>query len=140
MKDINRFIEAQKYDYDLALSEIKNAKKINHWMWYIFPQIKGLGKSETAIYYEINDLEEAQAYLNHHILGIRLKEISNELLKLNTNNVIEIFGYIDSLKLKSSMTLFDYISENNNIFNKVLEKYYNGEHDEKTISICNELK
>lgn len=136
MENINRFIEAQKYDYDVALSEVKNGKKINHWMWYIFPQIKGLGKSEMAKYYGITDLEEAREYLNNKILGTRLIEISNELLKLNTNNPIEVFGYIDSMKLKSCMTLFDYISNNDSVFCKVLEKFYNKERDINTINIC----
>lgn len=136
MNDINRFLKAQEYDYELALREIKNGRKINHWMWYIFPQIRGLGESDTSIYYGIKDLEEASEYLNHEILGTRLIEITNELLKLETNDSNEIFGYIDSIKLKSCMTLFDIVS-NNDIFNKVLEKFYNGTKDELTISICN---
>lgn len=136
MNDINRFLKAQEYDYELALKEIKNGRKVNHWMWYIFPQIRGLGESDTSIYYGIKDLEEASEYLNHEILGYRLKEITNELLKLETNDSNEIFGYIDSMKLKSCMTLFDIVS-NNDIFNKVLEKFYSGTKDELTISICN---
>lgn len=136
MNDINRFLDAQEYDYELALSEIKNGRKVNHWMWYIFPQIRGLGESSTSLYYGIKDLDEASEYLNHEILGSRLMEITNELLKLETNNSNEVFDYIDAMKLKSCMTLFDMVSDND-IFNKVLEKFYNGEKDELTISICN---
>lgn len=135
MNDINRFLDAQEYDYELALSEIKNGRKVNHWMWYIFPQIRGLGESSTSLYYGIKDLDEANEYLNHEILGSRLIEITNELLKLETNNSVEVFDYIDAMKLKSCMTLFDMLSDND-IFNKVLEKFYNGEKDELTISIC----
>jgi len=136
MNDINRFLDAQEYDYELALKEIKNGRKVNHWMWYIFPQIRGLGESDTSIYYGIKDLEEASDYLNHEILGTRLIEITNELLKLETNDSNEIFGYIDSMKLKSCMTLFDIISDKD-IFSKVLDKYFDGEKDKLTISICN---
>lgn len=136
MTELNRFLDAQEYDYELALNEIKNGRKVNHWMWYIFPQIRGLGESSTSIYYGIKDLDEARNYLNHEILGSRLIEITNELLKLETCDSNEIFGSIDSMKLKSCMTLFDIVSSND-IFNKVLEKYYNGTKDELTISICN---
>ena len=139
MNNLNRYIEAQSYDYERALKEIKNGKKESHWMWYIFPQIKGLGFSATSKFYEIQSIDEAISYLDNEILGPRLIEISNELLKLKTNNPIEIFGEIDSLKLKSSMTLFAYISDND-IFNQVLEKYYNNELDQNTINICNNLE
>jgi len=139
MKNLNRYIEAQSYDYERALTEIKNGKKESHWMWYIFPQIKGLGFSATSKFYEIQSIDEAISYLDNEILGPRLIEISNELLKLKSNNPIEIFGEIDFLKLKSSMTLFSYIS-NNQIFNKVLEKYYNNELDINTINICKNLE
>ena len=139
MNNLNRYIEAQSYNYERALKEIKNGKKESHWMWYIFPQIKGLGFSATSKFYEIQSIDEAISYLDNEILGSRLIEISNELLKLKTNNPIEIFGEIDSLKLKSSMTLFAYISDND-IFNQVLEKYYNNELDQNTINICNNLE
>ena len=139
MNNLNRYIEAQSYDYKRALKEIKNGKKETHWMWYIFPQIKGLGFSATSKFYEIQSIDEAISYLDNEILGPRLIEISNELLKLKSNNIIDILGPIDSLKLKSSMTLFSYIS-NNQIFNKVLEKYYNNELDINTINICKNLE
>ena len=136
---LNRFLEAQKYSYETALEEIKKGKKMSHWMWYIFPQIKGLGHSETALYYEIKSLEEAKAYLEHDVLRNRLLQLTDELLLLTTNNPIEIFGYVDAMKLKSCMTLFEYISDIEN-FGKVLEKFYQGLRDEYTITICSSMQ
>ena len=136
---LNRFLEAQKYSYETALEEIKKGKKMSHWMWYIFPQIKGLGHSETAIYSEIKSLEEAKAYLEHDVLRNRLLQLTDELLLLTTNNPIEIFGYVDAMKLKSCMTLFEYISDIEN-FGKVLEKFYQGLRDEYTITICSSMQ
>ena len=103
--NLTRFLDAQKGDYEIALKEIKKGKKTSHWMWYIFPQINGLGFSDTAKFYAIKNKDEATEYLHHDILGKRLVEISSELLKLNTSNSVEIFGQVDSLKLKSSMVL-----------------------------------
>ena len=139
MGQLDRFIKAQENTYLVALNEIKNGRKQSHWMWYIFPQIKGLGMSETSRYYGIDDEEEAKAYLDNEILGSRLREITSELLKLNIYNPVDIFGTIDAMKLKSSMTLFDYVSEDK-IFSQVLNKYYNGEIDEKTILLCKKRK
>ena len=136
---LNRFLEAQKYSYETSLEEIKKGKKMSHWMWYIFPQIKGLGHSETAIYYEIKSLEEAKAYLEHDVLRNRLLQLTDELLLLTTNNPIEIFGYVDAMKLKSCMTLFEYISDIEN-FGKVLEKFYQRLRDEYTITICSSMQ
>jgi uncharacterized protein (DUF1810 family) len=132
MNSLDRFISVQQYVYDEALKEIKDGEKKSHWMWFIFPQIIGLGESDNAIYYSIVNAEEASDYLNHEILGKRLREITSELLKLKTNDPEKIFGEIDSMKLKSSMTLFDYI-ENNSIFESVLNKYFNGKRDELTL-------
>ena len=139
MEQLDRFIKAQENTYLVALKEIKNGRKQSHWMWYIFPQIKGLGMSETSRYYGIDGEEEAKAYLDNEILGSRLREITSELLKLNIDNPVNIFGTIDAMKLKSSMTLFDYVSEDK-IFSQVLNKYYNGEIDEKTILLCEKRK
>ena len=139
MGKLDRFIKAQEDAYLIALNEIKNGKKQSHWMWYIFPQIKGLGMSETSRYYGIDGEDEAKEYLDNEILGFRLREITSELLKLDTNNPVDIFGVIDSMKLKSSMTLFDHVS-NDKIFSEVLEKYYNGEIDDKTILLCEKRK
>ena len=135
MGKLDRFIKAQEDAYLIALNEIKNGKKQSHWMWYIFPQIKGLGMSEISRYYGIDDEDEAKEYLDNDILGFRLREITLELLKLDIDNPVDIFGVIDAMKLKSSMTLFDYVSDDK-IFSKVLTKYYNGEVDDKTILIC----
>ena len=132
-----RFLEAQKDVYEIALKEIKNGRKTSHWMWFIFPQIKGLGQSETSKYYAIKNKTEARDYLHHEILGSRLVEISNALLMLQTNNSINVFGHIDSIKLKSSMTLFSLIENENPVFQKVLDKYFNGEKDENTIHLFN---
>lgn len=139
MEQLDRFIKAQENTYLVALNEIKNGRKQSHWMWYIFPQIKGLGMSETSRYYGIDGEEEAKAYLDNEILGFRLREITSELLKLNIDNPVDIFGTIDAIKLKSSMTLFDYVSDDK-IFSQVLNKYYNGEIDEKTILLCEKRK
>jgi uncharacterized protein (DUF1810 family) len=132
--NLRRFLDAQENAYEIALKEIKNGKKTSHWMWYIFPQIDGLGLSETARFYAIKNKEEAVEYIHHDILGKRLVEISTELLKLDTNNSIEIFGQVDSLKLKSSMTLFSLVDANP-VFQKVLDKFFGGEKDEKTIRL-----
>ena len=134
MRTLERFLYVQNRTHEQVVEEIRNCKKISHWMWYTFPQIQGLGESDYSVFYAIDDLEEAKRYLEHNILGARLKKLSNELLKLETNNPEEIFGKLDSLKLKSSMTLFDYIDKND-VFEYVLEKFYGGEKDEKTIQI-----
>ncbi len=132
--DLERFILAHNKSYETALNEIKNGYKESHWMWYIFPQIRGLGMSEIAQYYEISNLDEAKEYLANDILRSHLFEISQALLNLSTNDPLEVLGYPDNLKLKSCMTLFNYI-EPNSIFQKVLDKYYNGEIDMTTILI-----
>lgn len=134
MRNLERFLYVQNRTHEQAVEEIRNGKKISHWMWYTFPQIQGLGESDYSVFYAIDDLDEATRYLNHNILGPRLKKISQELLKLKINDPVEIFGKLDSLKLKSCMTLFAYI-EKNGIFEEVLNKYYEGEKDEKTIQI-----
>jgi uncharacterized protein (DUF1810 family) len=117
--NLERFIKAQEFNYEIALNEIKNGKKVSHWIWYIFPQIDGLGHSSTAKYYAISCLDEAKAYLNNNILKFRLVEICEALLDLDNNDPIEVMGYIDAKKLKSSMTLFNEVSSNN-IFKQVL--------------------
>ena len=133
--DLHRFIKAHKQDFEIALAEIKAGKKRSHWMWYIFPQIKGLGFSETSRYYALESLEEAKEFLYHPILGKNLVTITSELLKLNTSEARSIFGTPDDMKLFSSMTLFSSISPTNPIFIQVLEKFFNGEKDERTIQL-----
>lgn len=135
--DLTRFVEAQEHVFGTALQEIKNGRKNGHWMWYIFPQISGLGSSETSRFYAIKDMTEAKQYLNHPVLGQRLVEITSELLKLKTGDPVAVFGSIDSLKLKSSMTLFSIIENTNPVFQKVLDKYFGGKKDTNTIRIVN---
>jgi uncharacterized protein (DUF1810 family) len=130
--ELIKFLDAQNQVYLKALSEIKKGKKDTHWMWYIFPQIKGLGSSETAQYYGIKDLKEATAYLQHPILGKHLIEISEEVLNLKGKTATQIFGEPDDIKLRSCMTLFVNVKNANPIFQKVLVKYFNGLPDELT--------
>lgn len=134
--DFERFLTAQSEDYDTALAEIKSGKKKSHWMWYIFPQFCGLGQSHTSRFYAINSKEEAKAYLHHPVLGKRLVEISEALLELENPDARTIFGRPDDRKLKSCMTLFSEISENeDSVFNKVLNAYFDGERDRKTLQL-----
>jgi uncharacterized protein (DUF1810 family) len=135
MYNLNRFIEVQRKDYSKALNEIKNGKKLTHWVWYIFPQIKGLGMSDIAIYYSIDNLEEAKLYLGNDYLKNNLLEITQALLDLNNDNISEVLGYPDDLKVKSCMTLFHYAEPNIGLFKQVIDKYYNGEFDIDTINI-----
>ena len=132
--DLNRFITAQERSYDAALSEIRSGRKRTHWMWYIFPQIEGLGRSSTAQYYAISDLQEAKEYYAHPVLGPHLVEISEALLSLDGDNATTVMGYPDDLKLKSSMTLFA-IASGNPVFTKVLDKYFDGRQDRWTVKI-----
>lgn len=134
---LNRFTEAQQLDYATALAEIKQGRKRSHWMWYIFPQIQGLGFSSTSRYYGIKNRQEAEAYLRHPVLGARLREISAELLKLPQSDASRIFGYPDDLKLKSSMTLFASVPQADPVFEQVLAKYFNGEKDGQTLKLLN---
>ena len=135
---LEQFVKAQEGSYEIALNEIKRGRKRSHWMWYIFPQIKGLGYSSTAQYYAIQDKKEAENYLKHPILSKRLVEISEELLKIDNDNASEVFGYPDDMKLKSSMTLFYLVSEKV-VFKRVLEKFFCNELDKRTVEILKEL-
>jgi uncharacterized protein (DUF1810 family) len=130
---LNRFLDAQESSYETALAEVRNGKKRSHWMWYIFPQIQGLGFSETSKYYAINNLAEAEAFLQHAVLGSRLIHICTELLRLKSNNATHIFGSPDDMKLKSSMTLFASVPNANPVFQQVLDHFFNGTKDEKTL-------
>ena len=133
---LERFVKAQKYDYDTALREIRSGRKRSHWMWYVFPQLQGLGFSSTAQYYGIRDLEEAQDYMEHPVLGARLVEISEALLTLDTADPSAVMGYPDDLKLRSSMTLFSLAEPECTVFRDVLDKFYGGREDERTIDLC----
>ena len=132
--DLQRFHKAQKFDYPVALGEIKNGRKESHWMWYIFPQLKELGYSSTAKYYGLTK-DEAKAYINDEILKSRLIEISQALLELTSSNATEILGYPDDLKLKSCMTLFSEIAPEIEVFDKVLQKFFSGKKDDNTLKL-----
>lgn len=132
---LDRFLEAQRGDYAAALAEVRRGRKTSHWMWYIFPQIAGLGQSSTARYYSIRDLEEAREYYAHPMLGQRLREITSVLLALRGSDPVAVFGGIDSMKLKSSMTLFTAAAPDDPLFRQVLDKYYGGEQDSLTLRL-----
>ena len=137
--DLNRFTDAQAGVYETAYAELKSGQKRTHWMWYIFPQIDGLGRSKTAKYYAIKSMEEARQYLKHPVLGARLLECAEGVLAINGRTASEIFGYPDDLKLKSSMTLFASVATSGSVFVRVLDKYYFGEQDERTVQLSEQL-
>ncbi len=138
MNDLQRFKEAQKRDFDTALSEIQRGRKRSHWMWYIFPQIQGLGFSSTSAYYAIQNMAEAEDFLNDPYLGANLRTISEALLELDTDDPYQIFGSPDHLKLLSCMTLFEAAEGEGGVFTQVIEKYYDGRRDDKTLYILEE--
>ena len=137
--NLDRYLLAHNKMYIEALEEVREGEKRGHWMWYIFPQIKGLGQSSMAKYYEIKNKEEAIAYIEEPVLRNHLLEITEELLKTNIQDIEELFCYPDDLKLQSCMTLF-YLVSKNEIFKKVIDKFFNGSLDEKTIKILSEMK
>jgi uncharacterized protein (DUF1810 family) len=130
-----RFLIAQEDIYLDALAEIMQGRKHSHWMWFIFPQFKGLGSSEKALFYAIHSLQEARAFLEHPVLGKRLREITETLLKHGNKKASEIFSYPDDLKLHSSLTLFEAASEGENVFTKALETFFKGKRDQKTLEL-----
>lgn len=132
--NLDRFIEAQNFSYEAALSELKAGAKRSHWIWYIFPQIKGLGHSWNSNYYGLDGLDEAREYLGHPILGPRLRECCQALLEIPDKDIVSIMSGIDAMKLKSSMTLFDAVSPED-VFSAMLEKYYSGMRDDWTLSL-----
>lgn len=146
MTDLQKFIDAHEKgyklasDYKTALSEIRKGKKTSHWMWYIFPQIQGLGFSSTTIYFSIRDLQEAIDYYQHPVLGAELLEITRELLKLETNDPMVVFGCPDAYKMRSCMTLFKYAIPDEPLFQQILDKYCQGSEDDKTCKILDELE
>lgn len=133
--DLSRFVEAHDRSYSRALEEIREGRKQSHWMWYIFPQIAGLGLSSTSRFYAIADLEEARAYMQHPMLGAHMIEICSVLLGLSANDAEDVMGYPDDLKLRSSMTLFSKAVPSVKIFQQVLDKYFDGKMDQKTLEI-----
>lgn len=132
---LNRFIDAQLRDYPNAFTEIKNGRKQSHWMWYIFPQIAGLGRSEISTYYSIQNLDEAKAYMEEPLLRSHMLEICEALLEQECSDANKIFGFPDDIKLKSSMTLFAQACPDMDIFQKVLDKFFNGNKDQKTMDL-----
>jgi uncharacterized protein (DUF1810 family) len=133
--DLNRFVQAQEGDYDRALAEIRRGRKQSHWMWYIFPQFEGLGFSSTSRLYSIKSVAEAEAYLAHPVLGPRLLECCEAALRVEGRSAVEIFGAIDEMKLRSCATLFACVSSPGSVFDRLLEKFFEGERDEKTLRL-----
>jgi uncharacterized protein (DUF1810 family) len=133
--NLTRFLEAQNQLYIQALSEIKNGQKETHWMWFIFPQISGLGFSETAKFYGIKDLEEADEYLRHPVLGKHLTAIATAIFEIEGKTATQILGAPDDVKLRSCMTLFANVSGADPIFEKVIDKYFHGLQDEYTLQL-----
>ena len=133
--NLARFIKAQESDYKTALAEIRSGHKRSCWMWYIFPQIQGLGSSGTARYYAVEDYEEAKEYMENPVTGGHLREISEALLKLESDDATQVMGWPDDLKLRSSMTLFALATKENEVFLKVLDKFYDNKPDAQTVDI-----
>ena len=133
--DLDRFVRAQAQTYTRALSELERGRKESHWMWWIFPQIDGLGSSPTSRTYSIKSEDEARAYLGHPVLGPRLIECSEAVLAVDEKSATEILGSPDDLKLKSSATLFGYISAPGSVFERILDKFYGGERDAATLRL-----
>ena len=129
---LHRFVEAQKSCYPAVLEELQNGKKQGHWMWFVFPQFAGLGYSPMARLYAIKELEEAVAYLQHPVLGSRLRECSEAVLGIEGKTISEIFGYPDDLKLHSSMTLFTLAAIDATVFSRVIDHCFNGSMDERS--------
>ena len=143
MKEYNleRFLKAKRYSYDTALSEIRSGKKQSHWIWYIFPQLRGLGRSSRSYDYGIEDIDEAKSYLAHPVLGARLIEITQALLSLPDSSPSHVMGEIDDTKLRSSMTLFALASgEYDSVFHKALGKFFDGEQDPLTLELLQKTK
>ena len=132
---LQRFIEAQDNCYARVVAELRDGKKRTHWMWFVFPQLAGLGRSSTAVYYAIKDLEEAKAYLNHAILGARLRECTDILLQQEGLSASDVFGYPDDLKFRSAMTLFGHVAADSTLFDDAIIKYCHGQKDERTLAL-----
>ena len=137
INSLDRFLTAQEKTYEIALTEIKGGKKRTHWMWYIFPQLRGLGMSSMAHTYGISGLDEAKAYLAHPVLSKRIYELCGALLEHKDKSACDIFGEIDEMKLKSSMTLFALVSEDGSVFHQVLDTFFGGDADAATLNLLN---
>lgn len=137
--NLERFIKEQQRDYSTAYAELSQGRKRSHWSWWIIPQIVGLGMTATSRMYAIKSMDEAVAFLAHPYLGKNIREISNVLLSLPSNDATAIMGYPDDLKLRSCMTLFAEADPSEEVFQKVLDKFFNGEKDERTLEILKTL-
>jgi uncharacterized protein (DUF1810 family) len=133
--DLRRFADAQDRVYDTVLAELRAGAKRSHWIWFVFPQLRGLGHSATAMRYGISSLDEARAYLMHDVLGPRLRECARLLARIDGRSTDDIFGWPDNLKVRSSMTLFARATDNDAEFRAVLDKFYNGEEDAATVEL-----
>jgi uncharacterized protein (DUF1810 family) len=133
--DLNRFVEAQRSAYENALAEVRIGRKRSHWMWYVFPQLAGLGRSATSRHYAIRNADEANAYLEHPLLGPRLVECAAAVLEIDGRSAYEIFGSPDDLKLHSCATLFARVSAPGSVFSRLLAKYFGGREDEETVRL-----
>lgn len=136
---LSRFAEAQSTEYSEVILELRAGCKQSHWIWFVFPQLKGLGRSSTSEYYGISSLEEARAYLAHPVLGPRLSECTELVLRIENRPVDRIFGFPDNLKFRSSMTLFSRAAPENAIFQAALDKYFSGEPDARTLELLHLL-
>jgi uncharacterized protein (DUF1810 family) len=133
--DLDRFVSAQRDSYDAALSEVTKGQKRSHWMWYIFPQLRGLGHSSTSQLYGISGVDEAHAYLSHEVLGPRLIAVCEAALAVEGRSATEIFGKPDDMKLRSCATLFAHVSKTDSVFHKILNKYFHGNSDQRTLQL-----
>jgi len=131
--DLQRFVDAQEHVYDTVLDELRSGRKRSHWIWFVFPQLRGLGHSPTAVHFGISSLDEARAYLAHPVLGPRLRECARLVACIDSRSADEIFGWPDNLKVRSSMTLFARATDDDSEFRAVLDKFYTGEEDPATV-------
>jgi len=132
--DLQRFVDAQGRVYDTVVVELRGGRKRSHWMWFVFPQLRGLGSSPTAMRFAISSIDEARAYLDHELLGARLRECAGLVTRIHGRTAEEIFGWPDDMKLRSSMTLFARAADDNADFVAVLDKFYGGEEDPATLA------
>lgn len=135
--DLRRFVDAQDRVYDTVLAELRSGAKRSHWIWFVFPQLRGLGRSGTAQHYGVSSLDEARAYLAHPVLGPRLRECTGLVAAIDGRSVDEIFGWPDNLKVRSSMTLFAHAADDDSDFRGVLDKFYGGDEDPATVELLN---
>ena len=137
--DLQRFVDAQEHVYERALSEIKSGRKRSHWMWFIFPQIDGLGASSMSKRYAIRSIAEAKAYLDHPLLGPRLLESAEAALAVQTSSALELFGSPDDMKLRSCATLFARVSSEDSVFSQLINKYFDGKPDDRTLQLTSDV-